>query len=463
MASAIDAAMATAARLYRSGDLQAARSTCEGILQADARHFYALHLASTIALREGRGADCVALATRALHVDPDHPEVLSNRGAGLRTMCRFAEALADYERALSVAPGSPGPLVGRGVALAALGRFGDAIACYDAALAIDPANARTRYNRGLSHLALGHYREGWADYESRWAGGENPMLPRPFDMPEFRDADWGKGHRTALWTEQGLGDQLLFASLAADFAALGEAFVLEIDARLVAPLKRAHPEWHVVANAQSAAAFAACDRHLALASAGRFLRNSAASFARQPRALLAPDPLRTGHYRELLARTPGRPIGVSWRTFQPTRRYYELSKSAPLAAFGAMAKAPDVRLVDLQYGDTGAEREDFARQGGRLERIEGLDLFNDIDGVLAAMHACEAVVTTSNVTAHLAGSIGKRTLLVYPRANPPFHYWVPDDAGRSRWYPSVQIVTGVELDTWERVLERARDMLGEGI
>jgi hypothetical protein len=310
MASAIDAAMATAARLYRSGDLQAARSTCEGILQADARHFYALHLASTIALREGRGADCVALATRALHVDPDHPEVLSNRGAGLRTMCRFAEALADYERALSVAPGSPGPLVGRGVALAALGRFGDAIACYDAALAIDPANARTRYNRALSHLALGHYREGWADYESRWAGGENPMLPRPFDMPEFRDADWGKGHRTALWTEQGLGDQLLFASLAADFAALGEAFVLEIDARLVAPLKRAHPEWHVVANAQSAAAFAACDRHLAPRLGGAL----PAQFGCQLRKATPGAPRARPFAHRALPRAPGQDPGPADRS-----------------------------------------------------------------------------------------------------------------------------------------------------
>ena len=211
---------------------------------------------------------------------------------------------------------------------------------------------------------------------------------------------------------------------------------------------------------RSAAAFAACDRHLPLASAGLLLRNSAASFDRQPRTLLAPPPDRAAKYRALLHEKPGRPIGISWRTFQPSeRKYYERSKSAPLAAFEGLLQVPGVRLVDLQYGDTRTEREAFAKQVGRLERIEDLDLFNDIDGVLAAIEACDLVVTTSNVTAHLAGAIGKRTLLAYPSANPPFHYWSPNAAGRSPWYPSVEIVTGTGLATWPRVLARARDFL----
>ncbi len=460
MASALDALMATAARHYQLGDHRPAWELCERILQSNPRHFYALHLAATIALREGRNEDTVQLASRALQIDPNHAEVLSNRGAALRAMCRFQEALADYDRALAAAPALSTTLGNRGVTLAALGRFRDAVGCYDAALRIDPDNSRVRYNRALARLALGEYREGWVDYESRYAGGEKPMMPRHFDVPEFSDGDWGKGHCVALWTEQGLGDQLLYSSLATDFAARGEKFVLEVDARLVPAFRRRHPGWEVVDGSQSPVAFGACDRQLALASAGRLLRNSAASFEQQPLSLLAPDPARVRRYRALLLEKPGRPIGISWRTFQPAaRKYYELTKSAPLATFEVLLQAPGARLVDLQYGDTAAEGEAFASQGGRLERIEGLDLFNDIDGVLAAIEACEAIVTTSNVTAHLAGALGKRTLLVYPSANPPFHYWSPNAAGRSPWYPSVEIVSGPGLDTWPRVLARAREAL----
>ena len=455
-----DAAMREAARLYGAGDLRGALLACERILAGEPRHFYALHLAASIALQEGRHEDCVRLASRALEIQPGHAEVLSNRGAALRAMCRFDEALADYDAALAVAPRAASTLSNRGVTLAALGRHREALRSYEAALQLQPDFPRARLNRALSRLMVGEFRDAWHDYESRWAGGETPASPRPFRVPEFSERDWGRGHRTALWTEQGLGDQVLFASLATEFAAREEKFVLEVDARLLAAFKRAHPDWEVVAREQSESAFATCDRHLALASAGRLLRTDAASFSRQPRALLAADPVRAAGYRERLHAAPGRLAGISWRTFQPRlRTYYELTKSAPLAAFLELSNTPGVRLLDLQYGDTGAEREAFARAGGRLERLEELDLFNDIDGLLAAIAACDVVVTTSNVTAHLAGAIGKRTLLVYLSARPPFHYWAPDAAGRGRWYPSVELVTGPGLDAWPAVLQRAAQML----
>ncbi|MGZ5659726.1 MAG: hypothetical protein ACXWG6_00095, partial [Usitatibacter sp.] len=65
------------------------------------------------------------------------------------------------------------------------------------------------------------------------------------------------------------------------------------------------------------------------------------------------------------------------------------------------------------------------------------------------------VITTSNVTAHLAGALGKRTLLVYLRAEPPFHYWATDASGRCLWYPAITIVTGRDVATWEGVLAGA--------
>src|SRR5207249_2074513 len=122
------------------------------------------------------------------------------------------------------------------------------------------------------------------------------------------------------------------------------------------------------------------------------------SFARQPKALLAADPERAAGYRTGLAGDGARVIGISWRSFQAVRGYVRRKKSAPLAMFMALSK--HVRLLDLQYGDTSAERDAFASAGGRLEHFAGLDLFGDLEGVLAAIAACDAVVTTSNVTAH---------------------------------------------------------------
>ncbi|HUJ00663.1 MAG TPA: tetratricopeptide repeat protein [Usitatibacter sp.] len=452
--------MERAARLYEAGNLEAARSLCEDILRADSHHFYALHLLATIAATQGEHEDCVRLASRAIQANPRNAEALSNRGAALRALCRFDEALADYDRALALEPRSAAILNNRGVTLAALGRHREAVECYDRALEAEPKYARARHNRGLSRLMLGVFPDAWEDYEWRWPGGETPSGLRPFPFPTFQAADFGKGRRIALWCEQGLGDNLAFSTLTEELARRGEAFVLEADRRLVASISRAHPGWNVVSREDSPKEFLPCDRHLPLGSLGALFRRSLQDFAAQPRAFLAPDGARAESYRARIADGARGPIGVSWRTFQARGRgFYERTRSAPLAAFGDLSRMPGIRLVDLQYGDTKAEREAFAHDSGELTRIEELDLYNDLDGLVALISACDAVVTTDNATAHLAGAAGKRTLLLYLSANAPSHYWAPTPEGRSRWYPSVEIVTARDVDTWQRALSRVQQVL----
>ena len=94
----------------------------------------------------------------------------------------------------------------------------------------------------------------------------------------------------------------------------------------------------------------------------------------------------------------------------------------------------------------------------RIE-VPALDRHDDIEGVLAAIEACDLVITASNVTAHFAGALGKRTWLVYLAANPPFHYWTPRPDGRSLWYPRVEIVTDARWTTWEPALAAIAERL----
>jgi len=85
--------------------------------------------------------------------------------------------------------------------------------------------------------------------------------------------------------------------------------------------------------------------------------------------------------------------------------------------------------------------------------VPGLDRREDIDGILAAIEACDLVVTSSNVTAHFAGALGKPTWLVYLGANAPFHYWEPRTDKRSLWYPSVELVTDTRWSDWKDAFE----------
>lgn len=411
------------------------------------------HLANALA-GVGQFEEAEAAYRKAIEWAPDFADAHNNLGMLRSERGDVAGATASFRAALELRPDFSEATQNLGFLLQQEGRTDEAIELYRRALALDPRNARAGYNLGIVLVSRQEFAEGWDLCERRFDTIPPVTIRRAFPFPPLEAADLGKGRRIAIWKEQGVGDQLLYSTLLAELAARGERFVAEIDARLVPAFRRAHPDWPVVSPEESAAAFAQCDRHVAAGSLPRLLRRTLESFDGQPQRLLVPPA--PGEVRT--ERRSGRlRIGISWRTFQPRVRG-ELSrrKSASLAAFLELSKEAD--LVDLQYGDTAHERDEFEKAGGRLERIAGLDLFNDLDGLLGAIEGCDVVVTTSNVTAHLAGAIGKRALVMFLHDRAPFHYWA-SPSGRSLWYPSVELVTAPGLDTWEKALAEARRRL----
>lgn len=376
--------------------------------------------------RLGRVDEAIECYRAVLARAPRSADTHGNLGAALQERGDLDAAQSAYERAMELEPSNAEALSNFATLLEERGRREDAITLYRRALQANPASARIAYNLGLAHLRQRDFEAGWRYCEARF-DTRPPVTPR-------------RGHRIAVWREQGVGDQVLYSTLVSELATRREQFVLEVDPRLAPAYRRAHPDWPL-----TTADFTGCDRHIALGSLPRLLRPDAPSFSRQPRALLAADAMRVARYRAQL----GEPvIGISWRSFQKgMRRSLRSRKSAPLQAFLPLSRR--ARLLDLQYGDTADERAAFVAAGGRLRRLPDLDLFADLDGLVAAIEACDAVVTTSNVTAHFAGSLGKPTWLIHPGRDAPFWYWEPDSNGCSLWYLSVRVVGAAD---WESAI-----------
>jgi tetratricopeptide (TPR) repeat protein len=74
---------------------------------------------------------------------------LVNRGASLRTLGRFAEALASYEAAIELQPANAAVWVNKGNVLSSMERRGEALAAYDRAVQLDPDYQPAWFNKGL--------------------------------------------------------------------------------------------------------------------------------------------------------------------------------------------------------------------------------------------------------------------------------------------------------------------------
>lgn len=435
-------AMAQAAALFGRGDLAGAQVLCEAILRGDPRHFWALHLAATIALREERFADCVALAGRALEREPTHPDVLCNRGAALRHLNRIEEALADYDRALAGQPRSAVACNNRGVALAALNRHREAVESYSQALRIQPGYSSARFHRGLSLLTLGDFERGLEDYEARGdpASGLGPH--RRFAQPAWTGREDVAGRTVLLHAEQGMGDTLQFCRYARLVKAKGATVIVEAHPPLAPLLEGVEG---IDRTLPVGAPLPPFDFHCPLASLPRVLGTRRDADIPAGTAYVAAPAAHVERWRGLLGPRARPLIGLAWSGHplqaNDRNRSMRLEQLAPLLAV-------DATFVSLQKDVREADRALLERSGGLLDFRAHIADFRD---TAALVSLADLVITVDTSVAHLAGAMGKPVWIMLC-FSADWRYLL--DREDSPWYPSARLFRQPGIGDWASVVQR---------
>ena len=437
---------------FEAGELAAAAASLARVVEREPAHFEGWNHLGLLAHREGNLEAALGFYRRALAANPAFAPALTNWGNALKDRGDLAGAEERYTQALAANPAEAAALVNRASVAAERGDRAAARAANRRALEVRPDYPEALYALGLIDLAEHAFEPGWAGYERRFDTDPPAAVIAPPHRPRLASADFAGVTRLAVRREQGLGDQILFSTLLPELEGRGIEVVVELDARLAGAYRRRFPAFEFQAPAAMLAAIGRCDHEVPIGSLPRLFRKTAASFDQQPSALLQPDAERVAQIRRALG--AGRYVAISWRSFQGFgRRHIGERKSIALERFAALDRGGR-KLLDVQYGDVDEERAAFdERHPGLRVAVPGLDTRNDLEGVLAAIAASDHVITASNVTAHFAGALGKRTWLVYLGANPPFHYWAPRSDGRSPWYPSVEILTHPAWTGWEAAFD----------
>lgn len=404
----------------RLGEPEKAAGLYGALLSARPDAVEAANNLGNIQTKLGEYDAAIATFRAAIERAPETPELWLNLGRAVMATEDFQSARSFFEHALELKPGYGEAHANLAELACAQGRPEDSLAQYDRAIGLLPRDGQLRLNHALTLLTLGELETGWAEYEHRNA----PGLARAITY-RHRIRRWtGEGLRgktLLVCAEQGLGDQLLFASCLPDVVERAGEVIVECEERLMPLFARSFPETRVHAydavkrdgkwifNYQWLSGFSSPDFQIPMGSLPGILRCSIADFPARTSYLRA-DQRATARWRARLAELgPGPKVGLCWRSglLTPERRkeYLALTDWAPILSLGG------VHFVNLQYDDCTAElAEAEAALGVPIHDFAELDQKNNLDGAAALISALDAVVSAPTTVSNISGGLGIPTL-----------------------------------------------------
>lgn len=439
--------------LEQAGCTQAAEAAWREALRRDPKCAAAACNLASLLVKADRAEEAQSFADLARRLDPRSLEARMRRGDVLLERRRPLEAAEEYRAAHELAPDSARPLVARGWALEISGDVTGGLACYDAALAREPEHVQAHVSRAGALLALERFGEGWDEYEWRLRAPEHAAFHRRLPYPSWQGEPLD-GRTVLFYGEQGLGDQILYASCVAEIMAAAAVCHIECEPRLVPLFRRSFPT-AIVHSADETwwIGERSIDLKIPAASAPRHLRRNAHDFPDR-RGYLQADPRKVARWRSRLDALGTEPrIGLSWRGgAQSTGRAW---RSLRLDELMRALDGTHATLVSLQYGPCAAEIEAMepARRANLHHWREAIE---DYDETAALVAALDLVISVPTAAVHLAGALGRPVWVLAP-IRPEARYGL---RGRGmRWYPSAAVYRQRAFGEWSDVLsEVAADL-----
>ena len=311
------------------------------------------------------------------------------------------------------------------------------------AIKLDGNNYNARLNLSYIQLLNIELKNGWANHEYRWrADFANDKLWPIQDRELWQGQD---GKKLLLWKEQGIGDDILFLGLVMEAYKRTRFLTVYTDSRLISLCERGMPGvvFKPYKNKIDDEDF---DYHLPMGSLPRLFRSDIKDFENTVTGYLKADKERVESLREELGLGDKKVVGISWKSI---KSLHTQKKSLSLKEFGTLFKDLDIVLLNLQYGDVDNEIKEFTKSTGiEVLQCGSVDNREDLDGLAALIELCDLVVSTSNVTVHLAGALGKETWVLLPYVA---NFWWLLDRTDSIWYPTLRLYRQKKFQDWSTI------------
>ena len=335
----------------------------------------------------------------------------------------------------------------------------------NAAIELQPDHAQAHWNKSLATLELGDYKQGWVEYDYGFAA--SVRVERNFTKAPLPVWDGSPGKNIVVYGEQGIGDEIMFASMLPELIRDSKSVVFECHKRLHTLFGNSFPgidiyptredEMIMWSAHQDGSPKYPFDAKIAIGSLGKFYRPNLGSFPGKP--YIQPTVAAESKWAITLNKLGSRPkIGIHWigghkRTRVEVRSVH-LEQLLPILK-------QDADFISLQYTHCEAEIAAFEKAHGiKIHHYTEANYSPNYDDEAGLVSNLDLVITVCTSVVHLAGSMGVPCWVLTP-SRPAWRYRL--DLDYLPWYGKTVTLFRQEPGTtdWQPVIEEVSSNLAD--
>jgi tetratricopeptide (TPR) repeat protein len=408
-----------------------------------------LTVAAQVQMKAGKLTIAYQFARRAADLAPHNPYTWANLAMMQDQLYQFSGAEESLQNALiaSKDDSAKGAIyLNWGCMLVNKGDWEAAEPIARKALSYKPDSAKAKANLGMALLGQKRWKEGWPLYDAVIGFDKSRRKVQYQNEPVW---DGSPDKRIVIYGEQGLGDEISFASMVPDAIARSKSVVLDCDTKLATLFRRSFPSAKVYGtrwekNLGWDRKDAEVDASISIGALGKLFRNKTDDFPGS--AYLKADPDRVEMWRGLFSKLGKPVIGISWSGGVPwtADRFRRWSLDDLLPVF----KSVDAVWVCLEYKDASREIEAFKQAHPEIDlrQYPFGTLTQDYDDTAALVASLDFVFSMQTSVIHLAGALGKDCWCFVNKCA-QWRYGTASETSMP-WYKSVRLWRQHQDGTW---------------
>jgi len=426
--------------LVEHNDFENALPVIYSVLEYHPNDALTLHMLGFIWLQSGKEAFAYQMFRRALQENTKSHQVWTSVGRAAYELGQFKEAINCFVEAVRINPEYVLAYSNMSATLVHLSDWDGAQKAAEMALELDPSDLNARMNLSHCYLAQGHWKAGWeawglslgGKFRKEWTYGDEPR--------------WNgeKGRRLVVYGEQGVGDEMSYASCIPDAISCCEKVFVDCDPKLEGLFRRSFPGAIVHGTrrddspdwVQNADINARC----AIGGLPEFFRLKTEDFPGTP--YLVADPERRLMWKSLFDAWGGKTVGICTRG--GIKRTNETGRDIGFNAWLPILHRKGYNFVSLDYK---ARDTQFFEElhGVKIHKFPFATESSDYDDVAALIAELHCVIGVNTAALHCAGALGVPTIALIPE-HMQWRYAIDP----MPWYKSMKL--WYQKGSWEHTL-----------